>query len=165
MLNLSYIIDFGEKYCDAKVKMIFMAGRRKTVNDYNGASNLAELNYWLSKHLMIRRMKKDVLKELPPKNRIKMAVEISGKEKKQLEKLMKESDEFRSKVEKDQGKKLEVHEVLRMINTGEIDTEDYGVKSANPASELYQLTGIAKVEGGFKFMENLLENGIKFLIF
>ena len=31
--------------------------------------------------------------------------------------------------------------------------------------ELYQLTGEAKVEGGFKFVETLLENDIKFLIF
>ena len=52
-----------------------------------------------------------------------------------------------------------------MVQSGNIDSNELGVKGANPWSELYRLTGEAKVDGGFKFIETLLENGIKFLIF
>jgi len=37
--------------------------------DYSGISNISELNFLLSQKIMIRRLKKDVLKELPPKIR------------------------------------------------------------------------------------------------
>lgn len=35
--------------------------------DYSGATNLWELNYILTSHIMIWRLKKDVLTELPDK--------------------------------------------------------------------------------------------------
>jgi SWI/SNF-related matrix-associated actin-dependent regulator 1 of chromatin subfamily A len=42
--------------------------------DYSGVSNIRELNFLLSQKIMIRRLKKDVLKELPPKIRQKITV-------------------------------------------------------------------------------------------
>jgi SWI/SNF-related matrix-associated actin-dependent regulator of chromatin subfamily A-like protein 1 len=44
--------------------------------DYSGASNIRELNYILTNHIMIRRLKKDVLTELPDKMRQKVNVEV-----------------------------------------------------------------------------------------
>ncbi|CAI2377978.1 unnamed protein product [Moneuplotes crassus] len=157
--------DFGEKYCDPKTKLIYVGGRRRAVKDLNGASNLGELNYLLSKHLMIRRMKKDVLKELPPKNRIKMIVEISPKDMKELKKLFEMSDALRQKFEQDQGTKIGMNDFLRIAQKGILLSDDSQLETKNPASELYKQSGIAKVEGGFKFVETLLENGIKFLLF
>ena len=59
--------DYIYRYCDAKKK-----GKM-------GASNTRELHKILSKTVMIRRMKKDVLKELPPKKRIyfKMSLKLT----------------------------------------------------------------------------------------
>lgn len=37
--------------------------------DYDGASNLSELHYLLKNYIMIRRLKKDVLSQLPTKRR------------------------------------------------------------------------------------------------
>ena len=46
-------------FCDAKWGKFGM--------DYTGATNLRELNYILTSHIMIWRLKKDVLTELPDK--------------------------------------------------------------------------------------------------
>lgn len=61
--------DFGVRYCDA------FPGQWGW--DYTGASNLEELNERLRSTVMIRRLKSDVLKELPPKRR--QIIELSGK--------------------------------------------------------------------------------------
>lgn len=44
-------------YWDPKNKPLFNG---KMAIDKRGSSNLPELNYWLNKHIMIRRLKKDV---------------------------------------------------------------------------------------------------------
>jgi SWI/SNF-related matrix-associated actin-dependent regulator 1 of chromatin subfamily A len=46
--------------------------------DFNGASNLEELQDRLRAGIMVRRLKKDVLTELPPKRRSIMALEPEG---------------------------------------------------------------------------------------
>jgi SWI/SNF-related matrix-associated actin-dependent regulator of chromatin subfamily A-like protein 1 len=45
--------------------------------DYSGVSNLRELHFLLEGKIMIRRLKKDVLKELPPKIRQKITVKCN----------------------------------------------------------------------------------------
>lgn len=52
--------------------------------DYSGATNLWELNYILTSHIMIWWLKKDVLTELPDKIRQKVNVDVDSK---QLEKI------------------------------------------------------------------------------
>ena len=42
--------------------------------DYSGATHMAELHYILLKSYMIRRLKKDVLDELPDKRRQQIEV-------------------------------------------------------------------------------------------
>ena len=63
---------FANLYCDPKRKVF----HNKTIIDYKGSANLSELNYWLTKHIMIRRLKKDVLSELPDKTRIQIPIEV-----------------------------------------------------------------------------------------
>jgi SWI/SNF-related matrix-associated actin-dependent regulator 1 of chromatin subfamily A len=52
---------FAKRYCNAHR----VQRGRKTFWDFNGATNLGELNEWLKKTGMIRRLKRDVLTELP----------------------------------------------------------------------------------------------------
>jgi len=58
---------FAKRYCGAKKVTIYKRGTPKSFWDFTGASNLDELNDWLCKTGMIRRLKKDVLPQLPPK--------------------------------------------------------------------------------------------------
>jgi len=52
---------FADRYCNPKETQYGM--------DYSGAANIRELHYLLENKIMVRRLKKDVLKELPPKIR------------------------------------------------------------------------------------------------
>jgi len=55
--------NFAKRYCDAKE----VRRGKKKFWDFSGNSNLEELNSRLRETVMIRRLKKDVLKELPDK--------------------------------------------------------------------------------------------------
>jgi Helicase conserved C-terminal domain len=57
---------FAKRYCNAHKKIV---GRGKEAWDFSGASNLEELQDRLRETCMVRRLKKDVLAELPPKRR------------------------------------------------------------------------------------------------
>ena len=59
---------FGHEYCQPRL------GRWGW--EFNGATNLGKLHKYLTTHLMVRRLKKDVLKELPPKIRTVVPVKI-----------------------------------------------------------------------------------------
>jgi hypothetical protein len=57
---------FAKRYCNAHQERV---SRDKTVWVFDGASNLPELQEKLRTTCMVRRLKADVLKELPPKRR------------------------------------------------------------------------------------------------
>ncbi len=62
---------FGVRYCDGKKKNIFTKKQGRipiTTWDYNGSSNLDELRILLET-IMIRRLKQEVLEQLPAKRR------------------------------------------------------------------------------------------------
>ena len=63
---------FLMRYCGAQQKSIFIRGGRgkqKSVWDFDGSSNLPELQARLRRECMVRRLKKDVLHDLPAKMR------------------------------------------------------------------------------------------------
>ena len=60
---------FAERYCDLKRVTYQVRGRRKQAWDFGGASNLEELQARLRNTCMVRRLKKDVLPDLPIKRR------------------------------------------------------------------------------------------------
>lgn len=68
----SKFFSFGLRYCAGKKISI---GRGRTAWDFTGASNEGELQARLRSSLMVRRLKADVLKELPAKRR--QIVELS----------------------------------------------------------------------------------------
>lgn len=66
---------FVDRYCDAKTQTI----KGKEIWDFTGASNLDELHEKLHSTCMIRRLKNDVLPELPAKIRNVVKLELSNR--------------------------------------------------------------------------------------
>ena len=60
--------------------------------DYQGASNLKELNFLMNHYVMIRRLKKDLL-DLPIKRREKIIVKIDENFEKELKELAHQLEE------------------------------------------------------------------------
>ena len=67
---------YANRYCNPHRKSF---GQGRFVMDYSGSSNETELHAKL-KHIMVRRLKCDVLHELPPKQRSIVPVSISARE-------------------------------------------------------------------------------------
>lgn len=63
-------LDFGMRYCGATLTMRGW--------DFSGATNLAELHALLTRHVMVRRRKEDVLPQLPSKRRILVPLGIDN---------------------------------------------------------------------------------------
>jgi SNF2 family DNA or RNA helicase len=119
--------------------------------DYKGSSNLKELYQILDSELMLRRLKKEVLKQLPSKTRTFMT--ISGNISKKYKQIYKELEDTLNTIKKDRDKKSimsveEIKEYKKLLKRKEL-------------TELEQTRFDdlkLKYENREKFM-NLLKNG------
>lgn len=68
---------FAETYCDLKISS-FTTVSGQAMYDCTGGSRLQELHALLTKEVMIRRLKQDVLSDLPPKWRQVVPIETVG---------------------------------------------------------------------------------------
>lgn len=76
---------YAKRFCDAKQETFFVKGGRgktKTVWNFKGSSNETELQEMLRGSVMVRRLKADVLKELPAKQRQVVVLPANGAAKK-----------------------------------------------------------------------------------
>ena len=104
-----YPSEFGNRYCDGKIKRI---GDRE-IPDFSGSSHMQELSLLLGERCMIRRLKTEVLGQLPSKKRICVILDPAGVESK-----TKEMDEGRKKTEKKGLNGSQMHQmVVQWFNT------------------------------------------------
>jgi SWI/SNF-related matrix-associated actin-dependent regulator 1 of chromatin subfamily A len=116
--------------------------------EYKGAKNLEELQQRLRASIMIRRMKADVLAELPDKIRQPVIFDAETKELKEAVKQeQKFLDKFDSYVEK--------------IN----DLQFVADKDFSELASLRKNTAIAKIPLIIDFIQNTLENTDKVVVF
>jgi len=105
VVNPAKQMKYKKRYCDRKLTAIYSKRGRfiKNVWNDNGASNLGELNKFLQK-FMLRRLKADVLKDLPPKTREVIEIDLNGaghsfkrlvnKEKNAWRQVLRKANEF-----------------------------------------------------------------------
>jgi len=132
--------DYVNRYCDAK--------QTRFGWDVSGASNLDELNEKLREICMIRREKKDVLKELPEKIRTPIHVDIENeKEYKKAEKeFVRYIKELMNKIGASQE---EITEKLMKISANETIVK---------LTKLRQIVAEGKLNSAVKWIENFFEN-------
>ncbi|XP_069472656.1 DNA annealing helicase and endonuclease ZRANB3 isoform X2 [Ambystoma mexicanum] len=136
--------EYAKQYCNAHIRHF---GRR-TQWDYKGASNLNELHQRLNT-IMIRRLKQDVLTQLPPKIRQRIPFDLPKDVAKEMnasfeeyEKLMRSPDSFAS------------------------DTSNPFVQVMGHITRMYKQTAIAKAGAVKDYVKMMLENDkLKFLVF
>lgn len=151
--------EFGRRYCDPKIGPFGI--------DYSGSDHPDELHLILSNLIMIRRLKADVLTELPKKRRQKIDIEADPKITKEIKELLGKFDEkvVEATLNKsdnifsaDQSIEFQEQSLDRNKKSLEQDTRVAVMKS-------YTLTGQAKIKGILDFANTLLDNQIKFIIF
>lgn len=129
--------DYGRRFCGAFKKN---AGKDKKVWDFNGASNTTELEQILRSTVMIRRLKEDVLKELPPKTRTMIPFVIEG-----------EDEEYKAKEERSWKKLRELRkereEWKALMNTlSDEERKAFLAKHAEKAAKAARLSDLALAE-------------------
>ncbi len=151
--------EFGIRYCDPKPNPFSGA------LDYNGAVNMKELHYILMNSVMIRRLKKDVLTELPPKRRQKIEVKLDNQYVKKIQ----------DAISKSKGGQLSTI-VESLVDTymmpdesgyeAEADRFEEEKSRENPeVLQCYLYTGMAKIPGIKEYIHDLTQNDIKMLVF
>jgi len=149
---------FGNRYCDPKYNFY-----SKCI-EYNGAMNKLELHYILSQS-MIRRLKKEVLKELPPKNRFKQIVSTEQKVVKKIKALQNKLEDSGENIEK---------LISMMLAGGKSSLEDHSptrVASSNSCdprslmNQIYTLMAEAKLKGVCEFLETYFEYEKQYVVF
>ena len=138
---------FAIRYCGAFLQEIKVRGRTKKVWNTSGSSNEEELQDILRSTLMIRRLKKDVLPQLPKK--IRQIIEIEN-----AEKAVKAEDKTWKSVCKEVG----YAEALKQL-------EDGAGVAFNAMAGVRKEVALAKVPYVLDFVENLLKSIDKLIIF
>ncbi|KAI8503989.1 Swi SNF matrix associated, actin dependent regulator of chromatin [Branchiostoma belcheri] len=141
---------FSKRYCNAH--QVFYG--RFSRWDTNGASNLAELHSNLQP-LMIRRLKAQVLTQLPPKRRQRIPFDVlEGEHKKELDKL---AAEWRDLIGR--GAVPQSHD-----QQGMADNPSFRIRQL--ITEWYHTTALAKAGSVQEYIKVLLENeSMKFIVF
>ncbi|XP_077176332.1 DNA annealing helicase and endonuclease ZRANB3 [Paroedura picta] len=134
--------EYSKKYCNARVRFF---GRRRQW-DCRGASNLDELHHLLS-NIMIRRLKKEVLTQLPPKIRQRIPFDLSQTAAKELNASFEEWE--------------------KLMKASDLDsTESDFVQVMGLITRMFKQTAIAKAGAVKDYIKMLLENDkLKFLVF
>ncbi|NXI56037.1 ZRAB3 endonuclease, partial [Chloroceryle aenea] len=134
--------EYAKKYCNARIR--FFGKRRQW--DCRGASNLEELHQLLSE-IMIRRLKNDVLTQLPPKIRQRIPFDLPQAAAKNLNATFAEWEKL-----------------MRNLNSDA--TESHFSQVMNLITRMYKETAIAKAGAVKDYIKMMLENDkLKFLVF
>jgi SWI/SNF-related matrix-associated actin-dependent regulator 1 of chromatin subfamily A len=119
--------------------------------DFSGSTNSFELTWLLRKTIMIRRNKRDVLTELPPKCRAELYVPLKKNKVKKMEPLFKEWKELNRVIP-------------QMVPCSE-DIKKASFRRKCLISELFRMTSEAKTDMVKTIVKDMVDQGLKFIVF
>ncbi|KAI3932041.1 hypothetical protein MKW92_047397 [Papaver armeniacum] len=131
--------EYGDRYCKGGFFGL-----------YQGASNHDELHNMIKATTMIRRLKKDVLSELPVKRRQQVFLDIAEKDMKQINALFRELEIVKTKIKACASKE---------------DVDKLKFSEKNLINKIYNDSAEAKIPSVKDYLETVIEAGCKFLIF
>lgn len=133
--------EYVERYCNAH--------HGRFGYDVTGAANLNELHILLRASVLIRRKKDDVLTQLPAKRRQVFYVETKSTYMAKIKKCFQDLN--RAKIQTQQAS----------------EDDAIGLKNKERAlnTELYQLSGMAKLESVQEHLKVTADTGVKFIVF
>ena len=132
---------FGKRYCNGH------QGRFGW--DFSGSSNLGELHGIMASSVMIRRLKRDVLTQLPPKIRQRVPIDVAPKEARELGALIRRQGALDAKIK-----------AAGAAATVAMDNARRAL-----VTELYGETGRAKLPGCLDYVDEMLTKGTKLIVF
>ncbi|XP_070711758.1 DNA annealing helicase and endonuclease ZRANB3 [Pempheris klunzingeri] len=136
--------DYAKKYCNAHYR--YFGSRRQW--DCRGASNLEELHQRLSQ-VMIRRLKAEVLSQLPPKIRQRIPFDLPKEASKEA------SASF-----------AEWERLMKGLGSGVVATDNPFTQVMGLVTQMYKQTAIAKAGAVKDYIKMMLEaEQLKFLVF
>ncbi len=133
--------EYVERYCNAHQGRFGL--------DVNGSSNLKELHILLRASVLIRRKKDDVLTQLPAKRRQVLYVETKSSYMAKIKRCFQDLN--RAKLQTQQA-------------SGD-DAAMFKNKERALNTELYQLSGMAKLESVQEHLKETADTGVKFIVF
>ncbi|XP_008800330.1 SWI/SNF-related matrix-associated actin-dependent regulator of chromatin subfamily A-like protein 1 isoform X2 [Phoenix dactylifera] len=131
--------EYGNRYC-----------RGGFFGLYQGASNHEELHNLMKATVMIRRLKKDVLSQLPVKRRQQIFLDLNEKDMKQIRVLFRELELVKANIQAcDSNEKI----------------ESLKVTQKNLINKIYNDSAEAKIPAVLDYLNTVIEADCKFLIF
>ncbi|XP_019419023.1 PREDICTED: SWI/SNF-related matrix-associated actin-dependent regulator of chromatin subfamily A-like protein 1 isoform X2 [Lupinus angustifolius] len=131
--------EYGNRYCKGGVFGVFQ-----------GASNHDELHNLMKATVMIRRLKKDVLSELPVKRRQQVFLDLADKDMKQINALFLELEMVKAKIKASKSKD---------------EAESLKFTQKHLINKIYTDSAEAKIPSVLDYVGTVIEAGCKFLIF
>ncbi|XP_061974527.1 uncharacterized protein LOC133696369 isoform X1 [Populus nigra] len=131
--------EYGNRYCKGGIFGV-----------YQGASNHEELHNLMKATVMIRRLKKDVLSELPVKRRQQVFLDLPEKDMKQINALFRELEVVKGKIK---------------ACASDEEVESLKFTEKNLINKIYTDSAEAKISGVLDYLGTVIEAGCKFLIF
>lgn len=133
--------EYAGRYCDGH--------KGKWGYEAKGATNLAELTDRISRYFL-RRTKDQVLKDLPPKNRMTLPVDLPAQAKKDYTKASKEFIKFLK-----ENKKKKDKEVARTLNAESLTKINY----------LREIAVMGRLDAAKELIDSIIDAGEKVLVF
>lgn len=138
---------------------------------FDGATETEELHKILTESIMIRRLKEDVLEELPDKTYTFIPLEITNKKK--YKKAEEDFQEYlRTKtlieVKREFKKHFSKQSVITIDDTKLEQMQEENAAKANPLTQMTELRQLAikgKIKGCIDWIKNFLDCGRKLVVF